>query len=118
MSLLKEFREFAVKGNAIDMAVGIIIGGAFGKIITSLVNDVIMPPIGLILGGTDFNKLEVVMRKAVTDDAGNVITPAAALRYGAFVNNIVDFLIVAFCLFMVIKLMNTARRAVRPAAKV
>jgi large conductance mechanosensitive channel len=113
MSLIKEFREFAVKGNAVDMAVGIIIGAAFGKIITSLVNDVIMPPVGLLLGGTDFNKLQIVLKNAVLEPVTNkVLTPEVALRYGAFINTMLDFLIVAFCLFMVIKVMNHARKSV------
>ncbi len=113
MSLIKEFREFAVKGNAIDMAVGIIIGAAFGKIVTSLVNDVIMPPIGVLLGGTDFSKLQILLKKAVMDPTTNqILKPEATLRYGAFINTVLDFLIVAFCLFMVIKVMNTARKSV------
>ncbi|NLH15765.1 MAG: large-conductance mechanosensitive channel protein MscL [Phycisphaerae bacterium] len=113
MSLLKEFQEFAVKGNAVDMAVGIIIGAAFGKIVTSLVNDVIMPPIGLLLGGTDFNKLQIVLKHATLDPAtAKVMAPEVTLRYGAFINTVLDFLIVAFCLFMVIKLMNAARQTV------
>ncbi len=116
MSLIKEFREFAVKGNAIDMAVGIIIGAAFGKIVTSLVNDVIMPPVGLLLGGTDFSKLTIVLKKAVMDPTGlKVLTPDVTLRYGAFINTVLDFLIVAFCLFMVIKVMNAARQTVTKA---
>lgn len=104
MSLLKEFKEFAMKGNVADMAIGIIIGAAFGKIITSLVNDVIMPPIGLLVGGVDFSDKVVVLRAAV-DKA-----PAVVLKYGAFINTIVDFTIVAFAIFLVIKGMNTLRR--------
>jgi large conductance mechanosensitive channel len=116
MSLIKEFREFAVKGNAIDMAVGLVIGASFGKIVTSLVNDVIMPPVGLLLGGTDFNKLQIVMKKAVLEPVTNkVLTPEVALRYGAFINTMLDFLIVAFCLFMVIKVMNHARQRMAKA---
>ena len=112
MGLVSEFKEFAVKGNAVDMAVGIIIGGAFGKIITSLVNDVVMPPIGFLLGGMDFSKLEVVLKIAKIDPAtSNVLAPAVTLRYGAFVNTVLDFLIVAVCLFAAVKLMNAARRA-------
>lgn len=104
MSMLKEFREFALRGNMIDMAVGIIIGAAFGKVITSLVNDVIMPPIGTLLGNVDFSGLSVTLREAA---AGK---DAVQLRYGAFVNTLVDFLIVALAIFMVIKAMNTLRR--------
>jgi len=111
MGLAKEFKEFAVKGNAVDMAVGLVIGAGFGKIVTSLVNDVIMPPIGLILGGTNFNQLQIVLKKEVVDAATHaVVQPAVALRYGALVGTALDFLIVAFALFMVIKLINVARR--------
>ena len=90
MSIIKEFKEFAVKGNAIDMAVGIIVGAAFGKIVNSLVSDVIMPPIGLLLGGTDFSNLKLVLKAAIGDQ------PEVALSYGLFINNLVNFLIVAF----------------------
>lgn len=100
MSMLKEFREFAVKGNAVDMAVGIIIGGGFGKIITSLVNDVIMPPIGMLLGRVDFSSLSVTLQDK-TDTAAAVV-----ISYGKFLNTVLDFLIVAVCIFLVIKQMN------------
>jgi large conductance mechanosensitive channel len=103
VSIFKEFKEFAMRGNVVDMAVGIIIGAAFGRIVSSLVNDVIMPPIGLLLGGIDFNSFMVTIKAA----SGNA--PAVAIRYGTFVNVLVDFIIVAFVLFMIIKLMNTAR---------
>lgn len=112
---IQEFKEFAVKGNVMDMAVGIIIGGAFGKIVSSLVNDVIMPPIGLLLGDS-FSDLKLVLREGVaetTDAAGTVITPAIeeiALRYGSFIQATVDFLIIAFVIFMLIKGMNSLRR--------
>ena len=109
MGLLQEFKEFAVKGNAIDMAVGIVVGAAFNKIITSLVNDVIMPPIGLLLGGVDFKNLEVILKKAGVSAAGEVI-PAVTLRYGLFINTLIDFLIVAFTIFMVIKALNRLTR--------
>lgn len=101
MSSLKEFREFAIKGNAVDMAVGIIIGAAFGKIVSSLVNDVIMPPIGLMLGGVDFSDLAVNLKAA----AGN--QPAVAIKYGLFLNTVIDFAIIAFCIYLVAKGMNT-----------
>lgn len=104
MSIIKEFKDFAVKGNAVDMAVGIVIGAAFGKIVSSLVNDVIMPPIGLFLGGVDFKNLKVIL-KAVTVDA-----PAVALNYGQFINVVVDFLIVAFAIFMVVKWINSFKK--------
>ena len=104
MSMISEFREFAVKGNVVDMAVGIIIGGAFGKIVASLVNDVIMPPIGLLLGGVDFTELAVTLKQAVDG------TAAVTLNYGKFVQTIMDFLIVAISVFIVIKGLNSFRR--------
>jgi large conductance mechanosensitive channel len=100
MGMLKEFKEFAMRGNVVDMAVGIIIGGAFGKIVTSLVNDVIMPPIGMLLGGANFASLAVVLRGKLGEPG------AVTLNYGAFINTVLDFVIVAFCIFMVIKAMN------------
>jgi large conductance mechanosensitive channel len=105
MGLLKEFKEFAMKGNALDMAVGIIIGAAFGKIVNSLVNDIIMPPIGMLLGGSDFKNLQFVMKEATVDEAGKAID-AVGVRYGAFINTVIDFLIVAFTIFMVIRIIN------------
>jgi len=105
MGLLKEFKEFAMKGNALDMAVGIIIGAAFGKIVNSLVNDIIMPPIGMLLGGSDFKNLQFVMKEATVDEAGKAID-AVGVRYGAFINTLIDFLIVAFTIFMVIRIIN------------
>ena len=104
MSIIKEFKEFAVKGNAVDMAVGIIIGAAFGKIVSSLVTDVIMPPIGLLLGGVDFKNLAVTLKEAVGE------APAVLLRYGLFINNVIDFLIVAFVIFMVVKGINSLKK--------
>jgi large conductance mechanosensitive channel len=104
MSILKEFKEFAVKGNAMDMAVGIIIGAAFGKIISSLVADVIMPPIGVLIGGVDFTKLGVNLKEA----AANV--PAVTLNYGNFIQSVVDFTIIAFAIFMVVKLLNKLKK--------
>ena len=115
MAFLKEFKEFAVKGNMLDMAVGIIIGGAFGKIITSLVNDVLMPPLGMLLGKVDFTNLKAILQKgqdAVMDGA-TVIQPAVsevAIKYGSFIQNIIDFLIVALCIFFVIKGMNSLKK--------
>jgi large conductance mechanosensitive channel len=104
MSLLKEFKEFAVKGNAMDMAVGIIIGAAFGKIVSSIVNDVIMPPIGLLIGGVDFSKLAITL-KAASDGKEAVL-----LSYGKFVQTTVDFTIIAFAIFILIKALNTLKR--------
>ncbi|MCB0404237.1 MAG: large-conductance mechanosensitive channel protein MscL [Bdellovibrionales bacterium] len=99
-----EFKKFAMRGNVVDMAVGIIIGAAFGKIVSSLVNDVIMPPIGMLVGGVDFTELKVILR----DPVGNAA--AVTLNYGAFVQTVFDFLIVAFSVFMVIKVMNQLKR--------
>ncbi len=104
MGLISEFKTFALKGNVMDMAVGVIIGGAFGKIVSSFVNDVIMPPIGLILGNVDFKDLEFILKEA----AGEV--PAVSLKYGLFINNIIDFLIVALTIFVVIKGINSFKR--------
>ena len=105
MSFIKDFKAFAMKGNVIDMAVGVIIGGAFGKIVTSLVNDVIMPPIGLLIGGVDFTDLKLTLKKAVVE-AGTEIAPAVTWNYGAFIQQVVDFTILAFCVFMMVKIMN------------
>ncbi len=110
MSILQEFKEFAMKGNVVDLAVGVIIGGAFGKIVSSLVADVIMPPIGLLMGGVDFSKLGIVLKEAVDDK-----TPAVMLNYGNFIQAIVDFTIVAFAIFMAIKVMNKMKRTEPPA---
>lgn len=104
MSMLKEFREFAMRGNVVDLAVGVIIGAAFGKIVSSLVADIIMPPLGLLLGGIDFKHFDLVLRDAQGD------IPAVVLRYGIFLQNIFDFVIVAFAIFMAIKVMNNLRR--------
>ncbi len=109
MPILKEFKAFAMRGNVVDMAVGIIIGGAFGKIVTSIVNDVIMPPIGVLIGGVDFANLRLVLKQASVDAAGKEI-PAVAVNYGSLVNTVVNFLIIAFAIFMVIKAMNFAKR--------
>lgn len=108
MSIVKEFQEFAVKGDAVDMAVGIVIGAAFGKIVTSLVSDIIMPPIGLLLGGVDFKNLKVVLKAAKLDAVPPV--PAVTLNYGQFINTTIDFLIVAFAIFMVVKGINSLKK--------
>ncbi|MEW6764423.1 MAG: large conductance mechanosensitive channel protein MscL [Pseudomonadota bacterium] len=111
MSLLKEFREFAIKGNAFDLAVGVIIGAAFGKIVDSLVKDVIMPPLGLLLGGINFNNLFLTLGEGdfATQQAAKE-AGVATLNYGVFIQTMVDFAIIAFAIFMVIKLMNRLRR--------
>lgn len=108
--MLKEFKEFALKGNVIDLAVGIIIGGAFGKIVTSLVNDLIMPLFGFVTAGVNFAAMKFVMSAAEVNDAGEVVKEEAALLYGSFIQNIVDFLIIAFSIFIAIKLINKSRR--------
>ena len=109
MSFFKEFKAFTMRGNVVDMAVGIIIGGAFGKIVTSLVNDVIMPPIGVLIGGVDFTNLKLVLKQASVDAASKEI-PAVTVNYGSLVNTVVNFLIIAFAIFMVIKAMNFAKK--------
>jgi len=110
MGFIQEFKTFAMRGNVMDMAVGIIIGGAFGKIVTSFVNDVIMPPIGLLLGNADFSNLALTLKSAVVDAGGIETAPAVVLRYGAFINTIVDFIIVAFAIFLMIKGINSFQK--------
>lgn len=111
MGMASEFREFAVKGNVMDMAVGIIIGGAFGKIVSSLVTDVIMPPVGVLIGGVDFSALVVTLKDAVLAADGVTVAKAAVtLNYGKFIQTVLDFLIVAWAIFMLVKLMNRLRR--------
>jgi large conductance mechanosensitive channel len=104
MSMVKEFKDFAMRGSVVDLAVGVIIGGAFGKIVSSLVNDILMPPIGMMLGGVDFGSLAFTLKEAAAGSA------AVTLRYGLFINAVIDFLIVAFCIFLVIKWMNSFRK--------
>ena len=104
MTLLKEFRDFAVRGNVVDMAVGIIIGGAFGTIVSSLVKDVIMPPIGMVLNGVDFSDIKIPLRAAADG------RDAVAVNIGAFLNNVISFLIVALAVFMLVKMVNELRR--------
>jgi large conductance mechanosensitive channel len=104
MSMVKEFKEFAMIGNVVDMAVGIIIGGAFGKIISSFVGDVLMPPIGLLLGGMDFSKLVLTLKQ------GSEGVAPVTLNYGMFINTTIDFLIIAFAIFMAIKAMNSMKK--------
>jgi len=109
MGLVQEFKDFAMRGNMVDMAVGIIIGGAFGKIIASLVNDVIMPPLGLLIGGVDFTDLKIIMKQASVDEMGNAIA-AVTLNYGNFIQTAIDFTIIAFAIFMMIKAMNRLKK--------
>ncbi|AFI83365.1 large-conductance mechanosensitive channel protein MscL [Methylophaga nitratireducenticrescens] len=112
MGMVQEFKKFAMRGNVIEMAVGIIIGIAFGKIVSSFVADVIMPPLGLLMGGVDFKDLAIVLKEAVGD------TPAVVIAYGQFIQTIVDFVIIAFVIFLVIKAMNSlkAKEEAAPAA--
>jgi large conductance mechanosensitive channel len=118
MKLLQEFKQFAMRGNVVDMAVGIIIGGAFGKIVSSIVTDVVMPPIGFVLNGVDFAYLKIVNRHAVTNAAGKVTAPEVAIAYGSFINTVINFLIVAASIFAVVKLMNSMKKKeqAKPAA--
>lgn len=109
MSMLQEFREFAVKGNMVDMAVGVVIGGAFGKIVSSLVADVFMPPLGLVIGGVDFTNLSVALKPAADK------IPAVTLNYGKFLQTSFDFLIIAWAMFMVVKMINSLKRQPLPA---
>ena len=111
MKIVKEFKEFAMKGNVMDMAIGIIIGAAFGKIVASLVADVIMPPIGLLVGGVNFTDIVIPLRDAVTDAAtGAVIKEAVILKLGTFLQTLFDFIVIAFAIFMMIKGMNRLNR--------
>jgi large conductance mechanosensitive channel len=104
VSVIKEFKEFAVKGDAVDMAVGIVIGAAFGKIVNSLVNDIIMPPVGMLIGGVDFKNLEFMLKPATAS------APAVTIKYGAFINNLIDFLIVAASIFVVVRVITALKK--------
>ncbi len=117
MGMMTEFKEFAMRGNVIDLAVGVVIGAAFGKIVTALVDKVIMPPLGLLIGGVDFAKLGIVLKEATVDAAGKEV-PAVVLAYGEFINAIVQFVIVAFAIFLVVKAINRLHKkpAEAPAA--
>ena len=114
MGMMKEFKTFAIKGNVVDLAVGVIIGAAFGKIITSLVDDIIMPPIGYLTGGVDFAAKKIVLKEA---DAANKVAEVA-IKYGNFINILIQFIIIAFCIFLIVKLINSlrAKEEVTPAA--
>jgi len=109
MSIIKEFRDFAMRGNVIDLAVGIIIGAAFGKIVSSLVSDVIMPPLGLLIGGINFTDIAITLKSAGVDAAGQIV-PAVALKLGNFIQTIFDFTIVAFAIFLMIRTINRFNR--------
>ena len=109
MSMMSEFKDFAMRGNVVDMAVGIVIGGAFGKIVSSFVANVLMPPIGLMLGGVDFSDLALTLKEAVGE------TAPVLMSYGVFVQSVVDFLIIAFAIFLVVKAMNSLKKEEAPA---
>lgn len=122
MGFIKEFKEFAMKGNLVDMAVAFVMGGAFGKVVTAFVEKMFSPVVGLLLGGIDLNDKKLVIKDAIAevkDEAGNVLTPAAeavAIEWGTFVTNLIDFIIVAFAMFLVIKAMNKMKKPEAPAA--
>ena len=109
MGMMTEFKEFAMRGNVIDLAVGVVIGAAFGKIVTALVDKVIMPPLGLLIGGVDFSKMAIVLKEASVDAAGKEV-PAVVLAYGEFINALVQFVIVAFAIFLVVKAINRVHK--------
>lgn len=111
---LNEFKEFAMRGNVVDMAVGVIIGGAFGKIVTSLVNDIIMPLVSVVTGGVNFTQNKIILKEAVKQGT-EIINPEVAITWGVFIQSIVDFLIIAFCIFMAIRFMNKIKNATRKA---
>jgi large conductance mechanosensitive channel len=117
MSMLKEFKEFAMRGNVIDLAVGVVIGGAFGKIVTSLVDQIIMPPIGWLTGGIDFSQMKWVLKPADNSDPAHKIAEVA-IGYGTFINTLIQFIIIAFAIFLVVKGINklTRRQEAVPAA--
>lgn len=126
MGMMQEFKEFAMKGNVVDMAVGVVIGAAFGKIVSSMVNDIIMPLVGLLLGGIDFTKYALSFDKAsksiqtiVGQDAIDAASKAGAsvVKYGSFLQNVLDFIIVAFAIFIAVRMMNKMRKQPAPAAK-
>lgn len=110
MKILKEFKEFASRGNVVDLAVGIIIGSAFGKIVSSLVGDIMLPPIGLAIGGLNFTALKWILKSAEYDAAGKMIAEPVTLNYGNFIQTGIDFIIIAFAVFLVVKIMNSMKK--------
>jgi len=110
---LKEFKEFAVKGNVVDLAVAVIIGAAFGKIVSSFVADIIMPPIGILMGGINFSDVKIVLKGAILDASGSVMAPAVSINIGNFIQNILDFLIVAVAVFFMVKLISRLKAQLR-----
>ncbi|HRN61021.1 MAG TPA: large-conductance mechanosensitive channel protein MscL [Luteimonas sp.] len=113
MGMMSEFKEFAMRGNVIDLAVGVVIGAAFGKIVSVLVDNVIMPPIGLLIGGVDFSELGITLKEATIDAAGEAV-PAVVIGYGEFINALISFVIIAFAIFMVVKAINRLNRKPEP----
>jgi large conductance mechanosensitive channel len=111
MTIIREFKEFAMRGNVVDLAVGVIIGAAFGKIVTSLVTDIIMPPIGYVTGGIDFKNLKILIKPG--DPAKKIAD--VSINYGNFINTMIEFLIIAFCIFMVVKAINSMKKPVEAA---
>lgn len=114
MTIIKEFKEFAIKGNVLDLAVGVIIGGAFGKITDSLVKDIIMPPIGLLLGGVNFKEIAINLKAPVVDATGKTVQEAVNINIGNFLQIIIDFSILAFAVFMIVKAVNSLKRKSEP----
>lgn len=110
MGFIKEFKEFAMRGSVVDLAVGVVIGGAFGKIVTSIVDDIIMPPIGYLTGGVDFSQKKLILKDAVAAVGEQAAQAEVAINYGNFINVVIQFLIVAFCIFCVIKALNSFKR--------
>lgn len=114
--MLKEFRDFIMKGNVLELAVAVIVAGAFGAVVTSFTNDVLMPPIGQALGGVDFTDLAIPLSEPVLDADGNVVTEGAAIRYGAFIQKVIDFVIIAFIVFMIVRVYNRMTAEPEPEA--
>src|SRR5687768_10313903 len=114
MGVLKEFREFAIKGNVVDLAVGVVIGAAFGKVVSSVVSDVMTPPLGIIIGGVDFRDLKLTLKDAIANPDGTVAKAAVTLNYGMFLQNIMDFIIIALAVFLVVKVVNRLHRRAPP----
>lgn len=110
MGMFKEFKEFAMKGNLVDMAVAFVMGAAFAKLVTSFINGIVMPVVGLITAGTDFGNLKVILKAATVDNAGNIVKPEAAITYGQFINVTIDFLLVSFVMFLIVKAINKTKK--------
>lgn len=116
MSILNEFKTFAMRGNVVDLAVGVVIGAAFGKIVASLVDGLLMPVLGVLIGGVNFSDLAITLKDAVLDAQGQVIAPAVLFKYGAFIQTVFDFTIIAFAIFLLVKVMNAMKRKEEAAA--